>query len=123
VHLANRIAANGSRTPKINQRWHAAARLLIDRDGRTETQIHTAIDWCQDDEFWRSNILSMPKLREKYEQLRLHAKRNGNGQVTAPTVTHVDTWQATKELDRQLAEQDAAYAAEIRDLLPDMGDA
>jgi hypothetical protein len=38
-----------------------------------------AIDWCQDDEFWRSNVLSMPKLREKYEQLRLQASRRRTG--------------------------------------------
>jgi hypothetical protein len=31
------------------------------------------IRWCQADEFWRGNILSMPKLREKYDQLRLKA--------------------------------------------------
>jgi hypothetical protein len=48
---------------------------MMTRDERTEEQIHAAIDWCQDDEFWRVNILSMPKLREKFDQLRLAAGR------------------------------------------------
>ncbi len=74
-HLADRIEGNGSRRPAITQGWRDAARLLLDRDGRTETQVHTCIDWCQDDEFWRANILSMPKLRKQYEQLRLQALR------------------------------------------------
>lgn len=81
AHLADRIAANGSKRPKIGTRWLDAARLMLDRDGRTEAQIRAAIDWCQDDEFWRSNILSMPKLREKYDQLRLNAARSKRGDI------------------------------------------
>jgi hypothetical protein len=73
-HLAQRIHANGG-TPKPGKRWEDAARLMLDNDGLTETEIHGAIDWCQADEFWRANILSMPKLREKYDQLRLQAQR------------------------------------------------
>jgi len=59
-------------------------------DGRTEQQIHAAIDWCQSDEFWRSNVLSMPKLREKYEQLRLQAaaaKNRAMARHQAPPTT------------------------------------
>jgi hypothetical protein len=75
ARLADRIEANGSKRPAVTRRWRDAARLMLDRDGRTEQQIATAIDWCQGNEFWRANILSMPKLREKYEQLRLQAGR------------------------------------------------
>ncbi|WKU07986.1 helix-turn-helix domain-containing protein [Micromonospora sp. HUAS LYJ1] len=74
-HLADRIEANGSKRPTIGKTWRDAARLLIDRDGRTVEQILRCIDWCQDDPFWRANVLSMPKLREKYDQLRLAAQR------------------------------------------------
>lgn len=73
AHLADKIAANGSRRPNITSRWRTACRLLLDNDGRTEQQIRAAIDWSQNDEFWRAHILSMPKLREKYDQLRLAA--------------------------------------------------
>ena len=74
-HLHDRIVANGSKPPTIGKTWRRAARLLIDKDHRTVEQIIAAIDWCQDDEFWRANILSMPTLREKYDKLRLAAQR------------------------------------------------
>jgi hypothetical protein len=85
IHLADRITANGSPRPEIGKKWLDAARLMLDNDKRTEPHLHAVIDWCQDHEFWRSNILSMPKLREKYDQLRLQAERarssgsNGSG--------------------------------------------
>lgn len=75
VHLADRIEGNGSKRPTITKGWRDAARLMLDRDNRTEDEVHGAIDWCQNDEFWRGNILSVPKLRSKYDQLRLQAQR------------------------------------------------
>lgn len=69
------IERNGGRKPSRTQKNIDAARLLLDRDGRTVDQVSAAIRWCQADEFWRSNILSMSKLRDKYEQLRLQAAR------------------------------------------------
>ena len=77
--LADRIQANGSKRPTITKAWHDSCRLMLDRDGRSPAQVRKAIEWSQHDEFWRTNILSMPKLREKYEQLRLAAQRNGQG--------------------------------------------
>jgi hypothetical protein len=58
---------------------------MIDTEGRSEDRIHAAIDWCQDHEFWRSVVLSMPKLRVSFDAMRLQAARdqararNGNG--------------------------------------------
>ncbi|MCB9377109.1 MAG: helix-turn-helix domain-containing protein [Microthrixaceae bacterium] len=78
IRLADAIAANGSKRPTITKAWRDAARRLIDLDGRTETQIAAAIDWCQDDEFWRTNVLSMPTLRKQYDRLRLAAQRAQN---------------------------------------------
>ncbi|MEU4092028.1 hypothetical protein [Streptomyces sp. NPDC026673] len=80
-HLADRIERNGSQRPTITKAWRTAARLMLDRDGRTEEQVHTAIKWCQDSEFWRANILSLPKLRAKYDTLRLQASRPAGGNV------------------------------------------
>jgi hypothetical protein len=67
--LATRVEANTGRRPTITKKWRDSARLLLDRDKRTEAQVEWIIDWCQGDEFWRSNILSMPKLRDKFDQL------------------------------------------------------
>jgi hypothetical protein len=80
AHLVDKIVSNGSRRPTITKAWRDAARLMLDRDGRTVEQVIKAIDWCQRDEFWRVNILSMPTLREKYDRLRLSAQRSATNQ-------------------------------------------
>lgn len=103
-HLADRIEANGAKRPSIGKAWHDAARLMLDNDGRTEQEAHGAIDWCQTDEFWRSNILSMPKLREKYDQLRLQAQRRQGG--TARQQAEEAMW------ERAYARADARGGAE-----------
>lgn len=76
LYLADWVVRNGSKPPPdpLSKKWRDAARLLIDKDGRTVDQIIKAIDWCQQDTFWRGNVLSMPQLREKYDQLRLAAQ-------------------------------------------------
>jgi helix-turn-helix protein len=95
-HLADRVEANGSRRPVITKRWRDEARLMLDRDGRTEQQAHAAIDWCQDDPFWRANVLSMPKLRERYDQLRLQAQRPSPRDRPSTTDTRTAAVQALK---------------------------
>lgn len=82
-HLARRIVDNGNKPPTIGVGWKKAARLMLDRDNRPSDEAHQLIDWSQDDRFWRSNILSMPKFREKYDQLRLRAEEQGNAGVGA----------------------------------------
>jgi hypothetical protein len=72
-YLAERIQSNGSKKPTVTKAWIDDMRLLVERDGRTPEQVYAAIDWCQQDAFWRSNILSPGKLRAKYDQLRLRA--------------------------------------------------
>lgn len=108
-HLADRIEGNGSKRPTISKAWRDAARRLIDRDGRSVEQIIRAIDWCQDDDFWRSNILSMPKLREKYDQLRLAAQRNGTRNGVRPSTTDQRVAQAAA----LVAQLEAGQALEI----------
>jgi hypothetical protein len=108
-HLADRIQANGSKRPTITKGWRDAARLMIDRDGRAEEQIHRCIDWCQDDEFWRSNILSMPKLREKYDQLRLKASEKKPEQQTTRD------WRNHEEPPADILGDPDAYTQWVRD--------
>ena len=70
----------------------------------TQEQVSAAIRWCQSDEFWRSNILSMSKLRDKYEQLRLQASRGRR-------LTAVDAGRAADEILRQRAGADQLAVA------------
>lgn len=78
-YLAEWIVRNGSRRPAISTKWRTEARLLIDKDGRSLDEIRDVIAWSQRDRFWKANVLSMPKLREKYDQLRLAMQRDQPG--------------------------------------------
>lgn len=84
--LAERIEQNGSKRPRITKGWLDSCRLLLDRDGRTPEQVGKAIDWCQANDFWRANILSMPTLRKQYDRLRLAALREQGQTPTGPGV-------------------------------------
>ena len=73
--LSNLIHENGSRLPKVTPKWVQDMEKIMRLDGRTFQQVEMAIRWCQNSQFWRANILSPAKLRDKYDQLRLQASR------------------------------------------------
>lgn len=73
--LDSEIATNGAKKPSRSKANIDAARLLIDKDGYSVEQVEAIIRWSQNNEFWRTNILSMSKLREKFDQLKLQAQR------------------------------------------------
>lgn len=77
--LADGILLNDpkAKVAPLSKGWLDAARLLIDRDERPVEEIERVIAWCQADKFWRANVLSMPKLREKYGQLLLKMNEAG----------------------------------------------
>lgn len=56
---------------KINAKWLDAADKMLRLDGFTPEQVESLIDWTAQDEFWRTNIRSMPKLREKADVLAM----------------------------------------------------
>jgi hypothetical protein len=102
-HLADRIEGNGSKRPTIGKKWRDAARLLMDKDGRTEAQVRAAIDWCQNDEFWKSNVMSMSTLREQYDRLRLQAEQQRNARASPngkkpprPDIDKRDEWKFSR---------------------------
>lgn len=74
--LADLIRQNDpkAKVDPASKRWRDAARLLIDADRRTVDEIEQVIRWCQTDQFWQSNVLSLPKLREKFQQLALRMR-------------------------------------------------
>ncbi|MFE3576873.1 hypothetical protein [Lysinibacillus sp. NPDC059133] len=50
--------------PNMNT-WADSMRLMMEQDNRTVEQIEYLIDWSQANAFWKTNILSTKKLREK----------------------------------------------------------
>jgi hypothetical protein len=59
-----------------------------DGDGWSPERIETIIRWSQANEFWQSNILSMPKLRKQFDQLRMRR----NAELTKTTETSGGTF-------------------------------
>ena len=68
------IAENNPKFPqneRQRQRWAKDFDLMLRIDKIDADDIAAIIEWSQDDNFWRSNILSGKKLREKYQQLAM----------------------------------------------------
>lgn len=60
------------KVPESFESWGKEADLMLTRDNRTMAEVEAVLDFSQHDHFWRCNILSMKKLREKFDQLFLH---------------------------------------------------
>lgn len=55
------------------QKWAAQMDAIIRIDGRDPPEVKAVIEFAQADQFWKTNILSVEKLRKQYDQL--NAKR------------------------------------------------
>ena len=53
------------------QKWSHEINLMISEDKRSIESIEKVMSWVQNDGFWKLNILSIEKLREKFDQLEL----------------------------------------------------
>ena len=73
--MAASVQRRTGRAPRVTAAWRTQARLMIDRDGRTVEEVTRIIDWVEGNDFWRANVLSLPKLRQKFDTLRLQAQR------------------------------------------------
>jgi hypothetical protein len=56
--------------------WLVEMERLVRIDGRSPEEIERAIRWVHAHPFWAANVLSVPKLREQFDTLRLQAERD-----------------------------------------------
>jgi hypothetical protein len=63
--------------------WMDAAEKLMRIDERHFEECMAVLEWSQRNEFWKANILSMPKFREKYPTLRAQWVRSRQPQQSA----------------------------------------
>jgi len=82
-YLDEALVASGQNKPGRTKKNLSAARLLLDKDGKTVQQVKNCIDFTFQDEFWRTNVRSMSKLREKWVQLEGAAARARNRAASA----------------------------------------
>jgi hypothetical protein len=86
------------------QQWAGQVDLMIRIDKRVPEQIEQIIVWCQDNDFWRSNILSTQKLRKQYDQLLVKmngsSKRQQYSETTRRNIESFKDWVPPEMRDR-----------------------
>jgi hypothetical protein len=80
--LVQHLVANNCKPPTVNGKWRDSARLLLDRDNRPLAEVLAVLDWSQRHTFWRGIVLSLPKFREKYDQLRIQRENEITGRAS-----------------------------------------
>jgi len=73
--LAELMIANGCKPPKVTAKWFADMDRLLRIDNRDRVEAEKVLRWCQQDDFWRTNIMSPATFRKQYDKLRM--KMNG----------------------------------------------
>ena len=71
------MAPNNTTTQRAKvKNWAEPIRLMIERDNRTHSEIYQLWQWVQSDSFWRANILSPAKLRDKFNDLQIRQNQS-----------------------------------------------
>lgn len=70
------------------QKWSDEMRKLIEIDKQDKHLVRAVMDWVTTDSFWKTNVLSAKKLRDKFGELAIKMKANSKN----PNVT-------TKQID------------------------
>ena len=74
--LFNEIRKRKTDYKKPNlQEWAKHIDYMIRIDLRSPEKIREIIEWCQQDDFWKDNILSTKKLRKQFDQLELKSQK------------------------------------------------
>lgn len=58
--------------------WANTARLMVDSDKFVLRDVWNVFQWANSDNFWRTNVLSVSKLREKYPELKAKSQGASN---------------------------------------------
>lgn len=120
-HLLNAIRENNPKFSLRNddrklQSWANDIRLAHERDGRDYGLLDKMVTWCQNDSFWKTNILSGAKLRKQYDQMAMRAneeraqKRRQRANTSEPRGLTPEEGSARSA--RQLAELEEKYKKE-----------
>lgn len=76
--VADHVEVVTGKRPSVGARWHQQARLMLDADGRSVDEVRALMAWVTASSFWSPNILSVPKLREKWPTLIGQAQRDSS---------------------------------------------
>ncbi|MEC1723921.1 hypothetical protein P9E34_04065 [Schinkia azotoformans] len=113
IFFFERIKENNPDHKEPNlQRWSDDIRKIIEIDKRTEEQVRYLMKWVQQDDFWKSNILSPSKLREKFDQLVIKVKSDKAKQpkdqkkklISTERPVHLPEPEISDEMNKQIEE-------------------
>lgn len=85
------------------QKWADDFRKLIELDGVDKRLAKQVMDWVTTDDFWKTNILSAKKLREKFGELAIKMKSSKKTRQTTPSIIK-DSRDKDIEFQRWIAE-------------------
>ncbi len=109
VKLKNLILANNpkAKTPQSLPGWAREIDKMMRLDKRTEEEVAAIIEFSQQDQFWRSNILGANSLRDKYDRLylKMKEKQNAGAQTNRGNIKRLPTTD-------ELVEQNERYIRE-----------
>lgn len=75
-YLFDKIKENNPKAKEPNfKQWIVHTDKILRLDNYAPQQVKNVIEWCQQDDFWKPNILSTKKLREKMPTLILQMQR------------------------------------------------
>lgn len=100
------------------QTWANDARLMLEKDKRKFEEAQRLMVWCQADDFWRGNIMSMSKFRQKFAQLYVQAKpktkQRGQNRESLPDWSQPGYKQEHKPVDPEEAAAIKAQLAKLK---------
>ena len=73
------LKLNPRHKPPKFETWARTIRLMRERDGRTDEEIHTLFAWCHQDSFERTVVLSTDSLRKRFDALETKRRVSKNG--------------------------------------------
>lgn len=111
---------------KGSKGWPDHIRLMRERDGHSYAQIRAMFDWANRDSFWKVNILSPAKLREKWPQLEAKQKQgpvNGSGRNGTDVSEYDEYRKIGAEIGIHPGENDSErdYIAKVKEQLKHAG--
>jgi uncharacterized protein YdaU (DUF1376 family) len=90
-------------TQAQDRKWVASADRMLRLDKRNPEEAAELIRWAQKDEFWKGNILSMDRFREKFVQLALKAEVKMTSKAAAPVPLPTNYVSPSEQLRRDHA--------------------
>ena len=109
-HLIDLLKINNPnvKIPQSLDKWNDEMDKLERIDNYDFMQIRSVIDYCQNDSFWKSNILSVPKLREKIGTLMMQMQRPKGNQNSQGSNGKVSAFERLQQLAKEEEQREAS---------------